>query len=280
MHFRTECFVAALIGYLLTIHVYQRRWTEQSLESIRPLLDSGATHSGGSRRGRRIAGAAGLGILFAVIHVVPNEIRIFADPDYYIFEHVWGLATVPVIGWLSGTLAYQMVIDGRMLSRLATEVGHVDLLDLEPLAPFARHGLRNALIWTLYMSIGGLHLMSPGTAPAVLLIALLSLTVAITALVVPMLGIHRRIREEKRRRLRDLREHIRADEARLEAESPGESTARLPALLALEARVHGVHEWPFDTSSLLRFGFYIALGLGSWLGAAMVERLVGSALDS
>ena len=38
------------------------------------------------------------------------------------------------------------------------------------------------------------------------------------------------------------------------------AAAYLPALLALEARIDAVPAWPFDASSLLRFGFYLALG--------------------
>jgi hypothetical protein len=39
-----------------------------------------------------------------------------------------------------------------------------------------------------------------------------------------------------------------------------------------------VREWPFDAPSLARFSFYLLIGLGSWLGAAAVERLLDAAL--
>ena len=53
----------------------------------------------------------------------------------------------------------------------------------------------------------------------------------------------------------------------------------LPALLAAEARIASAREWPFDTPNALRFVFYVTLGVGSWLGGALVERLLGAALD-
>jgi hypothetical protein len=40
-----------------------------------------------------------------------------------------------------------------------------------------------------------------------------------------------------------------------------------------------VSTWPFDTGTLVRFGFIIAMATGSWLGGALVERLLGAALD-
>lgn len=35
-----------------------------------------------------------------------------------------------------------------------------------------------------------------------------------------------------------------------------------------------VREWPFDTSTVLRFARYLLIPLGSWFGGAMVERVV------
>ena len=53
---------------------------------------------------------------------------------------------------------------------------------------------------------------------------------------------------------------------------------RLADLVAWEQRVASGGEWPFSGSTVLRFGLYTAIGLGSWLGAAFVERLLESAL--
>ena len=50
------------------------------------------------------------------------------------------------------------------------------------------------------------------------------------------------------------------------------ATSHLTALLALEARIENVREWPLDLSTVVRFAFYLALPLGSWLGGALVER--------
>jgi hypothetical protein len=43
--------------------------------------------------------------------------------------------------------------------------------------------------------------------------------------------------------------------------------------------LQSLHTWPIDVSTLLRFGLYLVVGLGSWLGAAFVERLVGLVFD-
>ena len=43
-------------------------------------------------------------------------------------------------------------------------------------------------------------------------------------------------------------------------------------------RIERAEEWPFGVGSLSRVAFYLLLGLGSWVGAALVERLMESAL--
>ena len=62
---------------------------------------------------------------------------------------------------------------------------------------------------------------------------------------------------------------------RARGETPG---GRLADLVAYEGRIAAVRAWPFDTPTLLRFTFYVALGLASWFGAALVERLLDSVL--
>jgi hypothetical protein len=54
---------------------------------------------------------------------------------------------------------------------------------------------------------------------------------------------------------------------------------RLPGLLAMEARIEGVNTWPFDISTFLRFSALGLLAVGSWLGGAVIERLLGLAVD-
>jgi hypothetical protein len=47
---------------------------------------------------------------------------------------------------------------------------------------------------------------------------------------------------------------------------------RLSGLLAFEARIAGVGEWPFDVETLVWFGVFLALPLGSWIAGALDEH--------
>ena len=49
-------------------------------------------------------------------------------------------------------------------------------------------------------------------------------------------------------------------------------------LVAYEARIESVREWPFDSGTLSRFLLYLALPLGSWAGGALVERAIDGLL--
>ena len=149
----------------------------------------------------------------------------------------------------------------------------MDLLDLAPLFPFVRQGLRSALITVLAVSLVMAHLGSafiPTTG--LYLTAAVLLAVATSSMLLPVRGVHQRIRDEKRAKLAELRDAIRAGERRALTEN--QEADNLPGLLALEARIAAVREWPFDTPSLVRFFLYVALGLGSWIGGASVERLL------
>jgi hypothetical protein len=95
-------------------------------------------------------------------------------------------------------------------------------------------------------------------------------------------GVHRAIVKAKAAEPQRVRSEIaREREAALGADEERTTVAdqRLPGLLAYEARMERVREWPFDLPVLLRFGLYVLILLGSWVAAALVERALGLALD-
>jgi hypothetical protein len=75
--------------------------------------------------------------------------------------------------------------------------------------------------------------------------------------------------------IRDEREGLLPGDATGVSESAG---TRLPGLLAYEARIASVSVWPFDTPTVVRFSLLLALALGSWIGGALVEELLSTAL--
>ena len=221
--------------------------------------------------------------MFVTLFVAP-----FADLASYLRLESWtALSVLPwllvgLLGWWVGRLVHSIVKDALAISRLAARVSEIDLFDLRPLAPFVQQGLRSSLLVVLLVSISSNLALDPAgaTLGSALNVAGLG-AAALVALVVPAWGIHLRIRDEKRAQLSALRATLDADRRAVLERKPGidAATARLPGVLALEARLEAVREWPFDASALGRFGFYVAIGLGSWVGAAAVERLLDVALN-
>jgi hypothetical protein len=50
--------------------------------------------------------------------------------------------------------------------------------------------------------------------------------------------------------------------------------------MVYEQRIEKVSTWTFNTPTVVRFVLYVSLGIGSWLGAAFVERWLGTLLGS
>ena len=178
------------------------------------------------------------------------------------------------------------ILVGLRLSRLARERVRVRLVDLETLRPFAQNGVRLALFWLLFWAIWVPVLFTGEMEQNVLLASSVMIGVGIAlsavAIAIPTLGARRCVREAKAAALADVRGAIERDRgAALDPEHPDRAAAaaRLPGLLAYEARVAAISGWLLDAQSLRRVGLYVLIPLASWLGGAMVERLVDAALD-
>ena len=50
-------------------------------------------------------------------------------------------------------------------------------------------------------------------------------------------------------------------------------------VLTLRSHLRDVREWPFDISVFARLAVYLVIPVGSWAGAALVERLLNAFLD-
>jgi hypothetical protein len=107
------------------------------------------------------------------------------------------------------------LICARRLSGVARKRLHVDLLDLSPLEPFTRHGMRLALYWLLLWSIWVPVFWTPSlderafVAMAVLIG--LQVLLAVAAIAIPTQGARERVREAKRAALAEVRAAIGLD---------------------------------------------------------------------
>jgi uncharacterized membrane protein YcjF (UPF0283 family) len=274
---------------------YVARGTFRDLEALRPVLRGGADTYADLRRQliqferRRLWMGGFLG--FAFICALAELAIGFWTQRILVAD--WSLrdpclAVVAFAYWITVGLGAAYLIDSaRLYSRIGERYVTVGLLDLAPLAPVTRHGLRIVLlvvILSAYTVISGtVNISSDSSAhgTAVFLIVLCIVVLAAAAFVLPVLGLRRQIRARKAEELSKLRKKIRRDEELVTelGSASAEAGGRLPGLMVLEKRIESVREWPFDAPTLTRFFLYVAIPLGSWVGGALVERLLGAALD-
>ena len=197
---------------------------------------------------------------------------LFLEPDSTL---VWWIAT-RTIYWCSmaGVLSTGIAAIARYVS-LGRYHANVDLLDLDLLAPWPRGGLRAALgvlgSAIIFFPVSVVYGM---TSWLNLLLYSPFLVLGVAAFLLPNVGIRSRIRKAKIAELRRVRAAIAGKPGAL-TDSPvaaRQERLSLADLLAYQERIESLREWPMDARAFRRFGLYMLIPLGSWLGSALVER--------
>lgn len=225
----------------------------------------------------RTVGLLGAAVIVAIVPTLYRDPSRFLRAETYALPSVWfDLVVGAALGWATSRTLYAAITEDRIFARLAESVRDLDLLDLSPLRPFARRGLRRALRWLLLASIAALTFADAGyfEPPALVLLGIVGF--ALFSFLLPVAGARQRIRREKRRTLAVLRGWLAEERRRLHAGGPVErrGSGAIADLLAYERCITDVREWPIDTTTLVRFSLYLLLPLGSWLGSALVQHEV------
>ena len=275
-----------MIGFTPAATVYALRGAERDLAELRPLLRPEADAAGAgldrvfllSRRWLVVSGLAGIAIslvlLFSPASWQSGRPPV-GDPIF-----AWAAFRSSVLGWLVARTVLIELAVGFGFSRLGERDVEVDWLDQGPLRPFARKGLRSVFLLLLFSLFFSLFLLEPwGRVTAIPMLVLFPALCGF-ALLLPVSGVHRRLARAKAEELARVDSALRAEaEANLTPIGVNPVGARLANLVAYRGLVEAANSWPFDLGVWLRFALYVSLGLGSWLGGALVERLIGAALD-
>jgi hypothetical protein len=287
--YRFSAVFALLAGYLPAATAYAVAGGRRTLAALGPALRAGAAGAPASaaarigcyeRRALIRSGLVGVAASLLVPVVVDLSLSVY-DLRGASTAAAGHRVLIVGLGWLLGRFVHVTLADSLRLAALGREGVRVDLLDLSPLAPFARHGLRSALLALGFFAIVALLLPDWRARPGLPWVLGTGLAVAVAfaaaALVIPVRGVHDAIRAAKRAEGAWCRSEIAK---RREALASGDFTGSAPLdeLASYLALVEGVRAWPFDVPTLARFGLYLGLPVGSWLGGALVERFVNSLL--
>jgi hypothetical protein len=275
--------LSLVIAYTVAAGWIGQRWVREDFEALRPVVDAGERDwEDWTRvlvhppRGPLLWGSV-LGALFGLAVIGLALSVVTRGPTVWAGHHLWSWILNPALFATIGVFALRGSEANRVFAAMG-ERARVGVGANEALTPFARAGLRRALLWLLGSSLAALLLPATGQPALVLAIIALTLGLGVTSLFAPSRTLHRRMREKKQAELAWVRSEIdRAGDALRGFGDPARGS-RLPALIAWEARVADAPTWPFDVSTKLRFALLLLVPLGSWLGGAMVERLLASFL--
>lgn len=285
-----EIVNAVLLGYIPAALLVTHRGIGRDLVSLRPWLQqSDDIVAGSSAPSMRSTGlpvrifklsglVGGIAIVIADPSITQGAEQSPTNPAF-----LWPLLRIPIFTWLVFTLIASDLAATRAYAHMVRHLIKVDLLDVTSLSPIARRGLHSVLMWVVFSMLLSLFWLGEGTAARVNLpVVIIVLLLATTAFILPLVAVHNNIVFAKRRELHRLREKIR-DERGAVFEKPADenpASPRLANLIAYHQLIEHTREWPIDAVNLLKFFMYLLLGLGSWLGGAVVEQLLNRSLGS
>lgn len=276
---RGALVVNVLLAFLLAVRAYEN--SADDFANLRRRLGWSDAEFTALVRGERPRSPRtvwlyrGIGALIGIAMIPASG----ADPEVLLTPGraaglVWSLVANAFLFAVMADTLYDNLTSRGADERIAAAIPLDDLLDRSMVEPFARQGLRRAFYWAGGSSIASLLFLELAEVWALVPIIGITCSCATLAFLSPALAIRGRVAERKQSELERVRSAIllTKEHALAGAGTPG--AAELPGLLAWEARLGEVREWPYDFDSRLRFGGLLALAVGSWLGGALVERVL------
>ncbi|MDH3640648.1 MAG: hypothetical protein OES38_01025 [Gammaproteobacteria bacterium] len=186
------------------------------------------------------------------------------------YDTLWHRVLLVCFGWWIGCSMYVVITESARLSRLSNHIEAVDLMDLGAYQPLVRQGLTNALLVIGTVSVASLFLVEPGYGSVLVVPWIASVIIAWVGLMLPLSAIRRKIKSAKRQELAWCAQALKNARDDLKSGTSGQQS--MAELVAYQATIDHIRNWPFDNPTLVRFALYLLIPLGSWLGGAFVER--------
>jgi hypothetical protein len=273
-------FAYAPTAYVVLIHRTRRTWLE-----LHGLL--GVSRSDTQAAMRRVGHRnRWLGATFVVSGLLLWVFATYASsPDdpfaiANITPEVWWARTLgPFLVAYLVLFSTLIVESSWLLSSSSSRIPELDLLNPDQIAPFKSQALTHSLV-----IFGMAACASPFGFEAYLLglsigIWIFTIVVAAVGLLLPLVGIRRLIRSTRSRELKWCDAELRSARDEMKGREEAGQAGRFGELYAYRQRLGEVSEWPLDAPSFVRFSLYLLIPLGSWLGGALVERLVDAVVQ-
>jgi hypothetical protein len=276
-----------ICSYFPTAYVYVILWSRRTVSSLRPALACSEAELVDlvdeiGRYSWRSLAVVGILSVLAVVRLTIDTTPAGVDPwDWsQMFPEVrWHRVLGVIGGWCAGCFLYAVSVESHRLFVLARRLRQLDLFDLRPLMPFTRQALGYALLILGSVSVYSLFLVEARFLTMVISMWIGAVILATVVFLLPVLGVHRMIRSAKLVELDWCRDALRRARSALESGTREPQRVPMDEVVAYKQVVDGVREWPFDSSTLLRFALYLLIPLASWSGGALAERVIDSLLE-
>ena len=283
---------ALLLGYIPAAVCYGTEASERAGREVRALVrNSGAEiaaiaeRDSMTLRGFRLAGLAGA-LLWIMLLPILSPVGLLAYRLHLWDHYAWFSFAVNLALFVMFAQVVYGLVRGSATVRLGDRLDwELDLLDLRPLRPLVRLGLTHALLCVVGISIVSLAFLDQPAERGEKLafqagVIAVILAAALAALLMPLRSTHRLIASRKSQELDALRAAIRGDRGALAATGLADQAEKLSLadLIAYRDLIDAVHEWPIERGTILRIVLYLGIPVGSWVGGALVERMVEALL--
>jgi hypothetical protein len=263
-------------AYVALIHRTRRTWVE--LQEVLGLSDEQLQHA--TRRvGRRPPWLLGVLLVGGLVLSIGVTHWTTPDGDPFSFsqivpEVVWHRVFAPIVILYTVWLTSLIVASSMQLSEAARGISELDLLDRDALAPFKTQALMHSLAVLVLAACASPLGVEEQLVGLIFSIWIFAALIASAGLLLPLLGIRSVIRAERERELAWCDAELRLARDALKRAPAVSGAGRFAEISAYRQRIDDVSEWALDAPSFVRFSLYLLLPLGSWVGGALVERVV------
>jgi len=280
---RAEAFylVVPLLGY-----VYLSRFARRSFDRFRPALDIDDA-SAADYRHRISSTPAHLAWVWFVVGGVPGAMSLLVDAGNYeqylvspITTGVWLTLAFVAFG-LNIVVAALIIRQLRLVAKLHRAAKHIDLFRPEPLHAFASLTARAGVLVLVNAVYSALTDPATFTNPVWRIVWFLASGLAAAAFFLPLLGLARRLREEKRvmldrsaARLSAITQDLNGAVDSRDLGRVGDLRTGLTALVEVHERIRKVSPWPWDTGTIRGFATTLIIPITTWFLTNLLNRAV------
>jgi hypothetical protein len=273
--------------YFVALMHYLDGQARAALEAFRPALGADPAEVTRTRyelttvpaRGAWIATALGVPLGFAFI--VPSESKPLS-PRVLPFEALAIIFTILTVAAFF-VLAYHTLRQLRRVSRLHAEATSINLLQPQPTYAFSRLTARTAIGVVVFLYVDFLvNPPTPGVVlPYITFIAVATLLMA-AAFLLPLLGMHRRLQDEKARLIAEVNQAVETVYRRLlgqagarPSKDVNELDKVLSGLLRMRDIITRLSTWPWQPETLRGVIAAVGLPIAIWLIQFGLGKLLG-----